>query len=195
VIGDIGKKMGRDGIDNGYIQFTYVRVPRAHMLMKHTQVSREGVVTDPPLAQLTYGALLSGRIAMVADSSNTAKKALTIAIRYAAVRRQFSSGKNQVETQLLDYPIHQRRLLPLMAQSIAVGFTSSILLKMYEELTGALETLDPSDPNMGETLEKLKETHATSAGLKVSLNDKQIASLLLTQLVAGLLHLGVSGNH
>ena len=55
--------MGRDGIgepintpfdgfaadivDNGYIQFTYVRIPRAHMLMKHTQVSREGVVTDP----------------------------------------------------------------------------------------------------------------------------------------------------
>lgn len=30
-IGDIGKKMGRDGIDNGYIQFTYVRVPRAHV--------------------------------------------------------------------------------------------------------------------------------------------------------------------
>jgi hypothetical protein len=44
------------------------------MLMKHTQVSREGIVVDPPLAQLTYGALLSGRIAMVADSSNTAKK-------------------------------------------------------------------------------------------------------------------------
>jgi hypothetical protein len=36
-IGDLGKKMGRDGIDNGFIQFTYVRVPRSHMLMKHTQ--------------------------------------------------------------------------------------------------------------------------------------------------------------
>lgn len=33
--------------DNGYIQFTFVRVPRAHMLMKHTQVSRDGTVTDP----------------------------------------------------------------------------------------------------------------------------------------------------
>ena len=33
--------------DNGYIQFTYVRVPRAHMLMKHTQVSRDGEVTEP----------------------------------------------------------------------------------------------------------------------------------------------------
>ncbi|KAG7528732.1 hypothetical protein FFLO_05958 [Filobasidium floriforme] len=166
MIGDIGKKMGRDGIDNGYIQFTHVRIPRAHMLMKHTQVSRDGIVTDPPLAQLTYGALLSGRVGMVADSSNTAKRALTIAVRYAAVRRQFASGKNKLETQLLDYPIHQRRLMPLMAQAIAIGFTSLILTNMYEELTQALETLEPSDPNMHETLEKLKETHATSAGLK-----------------------------
>ncbi|KAI5452912.1 fatty-acyl coenzyme A oxidase [Naganishia albida] len=165
-IGDIGKKMGRDGIDNGYIQFTYVRVPRAHMLMKHTQVSREGIVTDPPLAQLTYGALLSGRIAMVADSSNTAKKALTIALRYAVVRRQFSAGKNQLETQLIDYPIHQRRLIPYMAQAIAIGFTSLILTKMYNELTEAMETLEPGDPNLKDVLSKLKETHSTSAGLK-----------------------------
>lgn len=124
--------------DNGFIQFTFVRVPRSHMLMKHTQglkltrperdfcmqplnvdpkliamfiVSRTGEVAEPPLAQLTYGALLSGRTSMVSDSSNTAKKALTVAIRYAAVRRQFSSGGNTTETQILDYPIHQRRLM------------------------------------------------------------------------------------
>jgi len=63
---------------------------------------------------------------MVGDSANSAKKALTIAVRYAAIRRQFSSGKgkvsqldttsevklnNQLETQILDYPIHQRRLM------------------------------------------------------------------------------------
>ncbi|ODN77299.1 acyl-CoA oxidase [Cryptococcus wingfieldii CBS 7118] len=165
-IGDIGKKMGRDGIDNGYIQFTYVRVPRAHMLMKHTQVSREGAVTEPLLAQLTYGALLAGRTTMVTDSSTTAKKALTIAIRYAAVRRQFSTGKNEVETQLLDYPIHQRRLIPLVAQAVAIGFTGLRLTKMYEDMTQALDTMDPSDPNLGATLDKLKETHSTSAGLK-----------------------------
>ena len=100
-IGDIGKKMGRDGIDNGYIQFTHVRVPRAFMLMRYTQVTREGEVFEPPLAQLTYGALLTGRTMMVADSANSAKKALTIAIRYAAVRRQFKSdANNELETQL-----------------------------------------------------------------------------------------------
>ncbi|KAK8854478.1 hypothetical protein IAR55_003216 [Kwoniella newhampshirensis] len=165
-IGDIGKKMGRDGIDNGYIQFTYVRVPRAHMLMKHTQVSRDGVVTEPPLAQLTYGALLGGRTSMVADSSNSAKKALTVAVRYAAVRRQFSSGKNEVETQLLDYPIHQRRLMPLVAQAVAMGFTGLRLQVMYEQMTQALDTMEPNDPNLNDILDKLKETHATSAGLK-----------------------------
>lgn len=165
-IGDIGKKMGRDGIDNGYIQFTYVRVPRAHMLMKYTQVSRKGEVTEPPLAQLTYGALLGGRTSMVADSSNTAKKALTIAVRYAAVRRQFASQGNTVETQLLDYPIHQRRLLPFVAQAIAIGFTGQKLSAMYNDMTESLERLEPGDPSLMETIEKLKETHATSAGLK-----------------------------
>ncbi|WOO77293.1 Acyl-coenzyme A oxidase 2 [Vanrija pseudolonga] len=165
-IGDIGKKMGRDGIDNGYIQFTFVRIPRAHMLMKHTQVSRDGVVTEPPLAQLTYGALLGGRTAMVADSSNTTKKALTIAVRYAAVRRQFGKNDKGVETQILDYPIHQRRLIPLVAQSVAMGFTALKLTDMYEDMTAALDRLEPSDPNLEDILAKLKETHATSAGLK-----------------------------
>lgn len=166
-IGDIGKKMGRDGIDNGYIQFTNVRIPRAYMLMKHSQVSREGVVTEPPLQQLTYGALLSGRTAMVADAANTAKKALTISVRYAAVRRQFKSSLDaDIETQILDYPIHQRRLMPLVAQAIAFGFTALEMQRLYEETNSALESLEPGDPNLNEVLDKLKTTHATSAGLK-----------------------------
>lgn len=66
------------------------------MLQKHTQVTRDGTVYDPPLQQLTYGALLGGRVSMVADSANIAKKALTIALRYGVVRRQFKTGKNPV---------------------------------------------------------------------------------------------------
>ncbi|KEI39451.1 uncharacterized protein L969DRAFT_48519, partial [Mixia osmundae IAM 14324] len=168
LIGDIGKKMGRDGIDNGYIQFTNVRIPRAYMLMKHTQVTREGHVQEPPLAQLTYGALLQGRTAMVADAASVSKKALTIGIRYAAVRRQFKTGDSEFETQVLSYPIHQRRLIPLVAQAIAMGFTSLRMTALFEEMTQTLESLDPNsdEAHMQDVLEKLKETHATSAGLK-----------------------------
>ena len=167
-IGDLGAKMGRQGIDNGFIQFTNVRIPRAYMLMKHTQVTRDGVVQEPPLQQLTYGALLQGRVAMVTDAGNVAKKALTIAIRYACVRRQFKTGDNPLETQILDYPIHQRRLMPLAAQAIAMGFTGLRMTALYEKLSGELESLDASadKATLDEVIETLKETHATSAGLK-----------------------------
>ena len=61
-------------------QFTNVRIPRAYMLMKHTQVTRDGQVFKAPLAQLTYGALLQGRTAMVADAGQF------------SVRRQWECG-------------------------------------------------------------------------------------------------------
>lgn len=57
------------------------------MLMKYTKVLRTGEVKEPPLQQLAYGALIQGRVAMVVDSSNMSMKALTIAVRYACVRR------------------------------------------------------------------------------------------------------------
>lgn len=165
-IGDLGKKMGRDGIDNGYIQFTNVRIPRGYMLMKHAKVSRSGAVKEPKLQQLAYGALIHGRVTMVVDSGNVSKKALTIAIRYAAVRRQFSNSKSSVETKLLDYPIHQRRLMPLMAQTFAMLFTGTEMTAMYNKMMGRLENAKPGDKDLEEVLEMLKETHSTSAGLK-----------------------------
>ncbi|GME96798.1 unnamed protein product [Ambrosiozyma monospora] len=63
-IGDIGAKMGRDGIDNGWIQFSNVEIPREYMLSKFTSIDDDGEVVDPPLAQLAYGALLGGRVTM-----------------------------------------------------------------------------------------------------------------------------------
>ncbi|KND02281.1 acyl-CoA oxidase [Spizellomyces punctatus DAOM BR117] len=166
VIGDIGAKMGRHGTDNGYIQFTHVRIPRSYMLMKHTKVNRNGDVKEPPLQQLTYGALIQGRVAMVVDSGAIAKKALTIAIRYAAIRRQFGLKAGEPETKILDYVIHQYRLMPLLAQAFAMHFTGIEVSRMYEELMDSMETLQPGDKELNDVLEKLKEMHGTSAGLK-----------------------------
>ncbi|KAJ3081391.1 fatty-acyl coenzyme A oxidase [Quaeritorhiza haematococci] len=166
VIGDIGKKMGRDGVDNGWIQFTHVRIPRSHMLMKHTKVNRQGEVTEPPLQQLTYGALINGRVAMVVDSGNVSKKALTIAIRYAVVRRQFGAKPNEPETKIMDYTIHQLRLMPLLAQAFAMHFTGVEVNAMYEHLMERMETLSAGDPDLPQVLDNLKEMHGTSAGLK-----------------------------
>lgn len=103
---------------------------------------------------------------MVADGSNISKKALAIAIRYAAVRRQFSNSKSNIETKLLDYPIHQRRLMPLLAQTFAMSFTATEMTEMYNTMMSRLEGAKEGDSDIDEVIEMLKETHSTSAGLK-----------------------------
>lgn len=135
------------------------------MLMKHTKVLRTGRLIEPPLAQLAFGALIGGRVSMITDSGNIAKKALTIAIRYAAVRRQFGNTDG-VETKLLDYVIHQRRLMPLLAQAFAMHFTGKEVSAMNDVLTSRLGGLTKDSTDTAEVLDALKELHGTSAGLK-----------------------------
>eukprot|EP01117_Protostelium_nocturnum_P000974 TRINITY_DN112_c0_g1_i1.p1 TRINITY_DN112_c0_g1~~TRINITY_DN112_c0_g1_i1.p1 ORF type:complete len:726 (-),score=301.95 TRINITY_DN112_c0_g1_i1:181-2358(-) len=157
-VGDCGAKMGRNGLDNGFIQYHNVRIPREDMLMRWAQVSKEGIYTKPPKAQLSYGALITGRVSILNDSANWVKKALAISIRYSAVRRQFPSPNNpKEESKILDYTTHQMRLFPILASAYAYHFTSDQLNKQYESLLLDLEKGDISE---------LAGVHATSAGLK-----------------------------
>lgn len=182
------------------------------MLQKHTQVTRQGDVYEPALAQLTYGALLQGRTAMVEDAGNISKKALTIALRYGVVRRQFKTGNNAVSliaargSSASEFRL--TRVLPTLARNADPGLSSPSetahpsdgsvgsyglhsdpvrearkwtsyphcltvhrrrrMNALYIDLTTRLEALDGGSDakETKEVLEKLKETHATSAGLK-----------------------------
>jgi len=70
------------------------------MLMKHTKVSRDGSVTLPKLAQISYGPLIMGRVSIINLCSETAKNAVTIATRYAVVRRQGFAKAGEPETKV-----------------------------------------------------------------------------------------------
>jgi acyl-CoA oxidase len=168
--GDIGKKMGRDAIDNGWIQFSNVRIPRVNMLMRYAKVDRDGNVTQPPLAQLAYGALVTGRVSMAGDSFHYSKRFLTIAIRYAAIRRQFSATPGKPETKILDYTYHQRRLMPRLAYSYAMRAGTEILFDVYWQTQDRLEAAATSSnkADLEDALLDIKEVFALSAGLKAS---------------------------
>lgn len=165
-IGDCGMKMGRNEIDNGWIKFTYVRVPRTNMLMKYTQVKRDGSVTEPPMSQLAYGALLFGRTSIIRESAEMAKKALVIAIRYACVRRQFGTSGGGKETQIMDYKTHQYRLITLLSADYAMQFVGMQIRKDYEQLLEGMNKVSPMSEEMKRHIANLKEIHATSAGVK-----------------------------
>ncbi|CUM65898.1 uncharacterized protein PRCAT00003548001 [Priceomyces carsonii] len=170
-IGDIGAKMGRDGIDNGWIQFSNVRIPRYNMLQKYCKVSAEGDVIEPPNNQLSYSALLGGRVIMVKDAFRWSSRVLTIALRYAVGRKQFKSskaGENESETQLIDYPLHQRRLIPLLALTYAFSNGANVLAELssttMDELDDAVANEDKEGVDRG--IEAMKSLFVASGSLK-----------------------------
>ncbi len=132
---DHGDKVGLNGVDNGRVSFEYVRIPRENLLNRFADVAADGTYSSPIDKEsrrffTMLGTLVGGRIGIGLTSLSVAKNALTIAIRYANRRRQF--GRNdQPETLLIDYKTHQRRLLPPLAQTIALDFALHGLLDQY----------------------------------------------------------------
>ncbi|KAJ9147685.1 hypothetical protein P3X46_029816 [Hevea brasiliensis] len=160
-VGDIGMKFGSGAyntMDNGVLRFDHVRIPRNQMLMRVMQVTREGkcVQSNVP-RQLIYGTMVYVRQTIVSDASSALSRAVCIATRYSAVRRQFGSQEGGVETQVIDYKTQQSRLFPLLASAYAFRFVGEWLKWLYMDVTQRLQANDFST---------LPEAHACTAGLK-----------------------------
>jgi len=125
-IEDCGDKEGLNGVDNGRIFFDHVRVPRESLLDRFGSIGADGRYSSPiPSAGRRFFGMLRtlvlGRVSIAAASVSAAKVGLTIAVRYAAGRRQF--GPDQAPEQpILDYPLIQRALLPRLATTFALHF-------------------------------------------------------------------------
>jgi acyl-CoA oxidase len=134
-IEDCGEKLGLNGVDNGRIGFDHVRVPREALLDRFATVAADGSYTSPIASPgkrffTMLGTLVGGRVSVALASLSAAKSALSIAVRYAERRRQFGAP-GAAETLLLDYPAHQRRLLPRLATTYALHFALRDLAARY----------------------------------------------------------------
>ncbi|KAL2489681.1 Peroxisomal acyl-coenzyme A oxidase 1 [Forsythia ovata] len=160
-LGDIGTKFGNGAyntMDNGVLRFDNVRIPRDQMLMRVSQVTREGKYKQSNVPrQLVYGTMVYVRQSIVADASCALSRAVCIATRYSAVRRQFGSQNGGPETQVIDYKTQQSRLFPLLASAYAFRFVGEWLNWLYTDVTQRLQANDFST---------LPEVHACTAGLK-----------------------------
>jgi acyl-CoA oxidase len=159
-IGDCGGKLGLHGVDNGWIQFDHVRIPRFHMLRRYASVSRTGEFTMHAKPQMAYSALIGTRGKLITLSAGILKKALTIAVRYCGVRRQgdqVSVSATHAQTKLLDYQSHQHRLMPLLAKAYAYHLQTSYI-------EGLITQFDQEGGDMDIGI--LADIHGTMAGLK-----------------------------
>ncbi|WP_435972562.1 acyl-CoA dehydrogenase family protein [Streptomyces sp. Qhu_M48] len=142
-IEDDGRKMGLNGVDNGRISFDGVRVPREALLNRFADVSPEGVYESPienPHRRFftMLGTLVQGRVSVGGAGIGVAKVALAVATKYAVRRRQFATSQAE-EQLLLDYGLHQRRLLPLIARTYALHFAQDVVRSQLHDVFSGVE--------------------------------------------------------
>ena len=153
-IGDCGHKMGLNGVDNGTIRFDEVVIPKENMLDRFASVNDKGEFESPiPSDNRRFftmlGTLVGGRIGIPRSALAAAKSGLTIAIKYSDQRKQFGP-EGGAEVPILNYRMHQRRLLIPLAKTYAVHFALQYLTQRFIDKT---ET-------------EMQEIEALAAGLK-----------------------------
>lgn len=169
-IGDCGDKIGLHGIDNGWLRFRKVRVPRENLLNRFADVTPEGEYVSQFQSENRHfaavlGELITGRLSLATSSMAIRKIAATIATRYACNRRQFAppaakkSGSDLMsepqEYHVMDYRSHQVRLIPIIASCYAVEFGTRVMVDKFIRMHTSIISDDD-----------LAEVHALTAGMK-----------------------------
>ena len=148
-IEDCAYKLGLNGVDNGRIWFDNLRVPRFNLLNRFGDIDDNGKYSSPIEKDskrffTMLGTLVGGRMCVPRAGLSAAKTALTIATRYALQRRQFGE-EGKEERLIIDYPTHQRRLMPPLAKAYAYDVALTYLTERFvnrsEEDMREIETL------------------------------------------------------
>jgi len=138
-IDDCGEKIGMNGVDNAYMNFSQVNIPHEAMLDRFATINSEGQYhSDIPNKSARFfkmiSTLVTGRVALAAASLSAAKSALAASVAYADTRQVFGSS-------LLDKQATQTRLFPPLANAYAMHFATRLLLDKYTNNTPDLETM------------------------------------------------------
>jgi acyl-CoA oxidase len=143
---DDGIKGGLNGIDNGRLHFTNVRIPRTNLLNRYGNVDAEGNYSSPIASPgrrffTMLGTLVQGRVSLDGAAVAASKVALQAAIHYSTERRQFNASSHTEEEVLLDYQRHQKRLFTRLATTYAASFAHEQLLQKFDDVfSGAHDT-------------------------------------------------------
>ncbi|CAL1534858.1 unnamed protein product [Lymnaea stagnalis] len=165
LVGDMGEKIGLNGLDNGFVAFNQFRVPRENLLDKFGDVTPDGHYVTPykdPNKRFgaSLGALSGGRVGITGMGVANLRLCMPIAIRYSAVRRQFGPGKEEIA--VIEYQLQQWRLFPYLAATYALDiFSTSFFMDFVLLRIGAMV-----GDNSQKHADLGKEIHALSCASK-----------------------------
>ncbi|PVH87408.1 acyl-CoA oxidase [Cadophora sp. DSE1049] len=142
-VGDINAKYGYTTMDNVYCLFHKFRIPHSAFLSRYSKVdTKTGAHTKPQRSAVLYGSLTQARATIVMHARLVLARAVTVAVRYLSIRRQFRDRDGDgtgAEMEVLD--IRHGRAMDELYSSTRVGIA-------------------------GGDFSKLADLHSTSSGLK-----------------------------
>lgn len=94
-----------------FVMFNNHRIPRENLLNKTGDVTPDGqyesVFSEPTkILGAALESFSAGRIGIMQESSNTLADSIVIAVRYAALRKQFGQDINGPEMPIIEYQLH-----------------------------------------------------------------------------------------
>ncbi|XP_067620286.1 peroxisomal acyl-coenzyme A oxidase 3 isoform X2 [Eurosta solidaginis] len=163
-VGDLGEKIGLNGLDNGFVMFNQYRIPGENLLSKTGDIDEQGnyvskIKDSRKRLGASLGSLSAGRVNICALAYVALGKAVIIATRYSASRKQFGPEDSNEEWPVLEYQSQQYRLLPHLATAYALRvFTMWIGTANVDLTFGTFLGEDTSSKGM--------EIHAVSSATK-----------------------------
>ena len=165
VVGDCTVKEGLNNLDNGFLMFNKVHIPRENLLNRHGDVNAEGIYqSEYKSASQRFGAMLSsltmGRTTICGNSTLLLAKVLATTIGFSFERRQFGVGDK--EFPVINFQAQKATVYPILAQYFALKFAANHVFDLYANRR----------PETSQTL------HTVSAGFKAYITD-QVQSALV----------------
>ena len=143
------------------------------MFNRYAKVSADGVYTAAPkkLSKFKYISMMVARVSIVDIAYSTLAQAVTVAVRFSAVRRQGfkdttadTSGGTSIQSEhvVLDYQMQQYRIFKALSLAYCLLWNKRYIVDFIRRVKGAIEGGDES------AADGLPELHATLSGLKAS---------------------------
>lgn len=126
-----------NGVDNGRLGFTNVRVPRTNLLNRYSDVSERGEFTSTISKRRdrflsVADRLLSGRLCIASMLNSSTRLSYVITIRYGNTRLAVGE-KGLSDTPIADFNLFQNAIYPLLARSIVLSFALTVIRTNFAE--------------------------------------------------------------
>ncbi len=136
------------------------------MLMAFCSLDKEGEFSVNGDLRVLYTTMMSIRNLIIIGAGQQTMLPIKLGLRYALVRRQFSTIKGQkIERPIFDYQTHLHIFGPLLARSLSIQFTG---LYMNNEFRDML-----SDVQVGK-FTKMDINHHLQAGFKAIFSQEYV---------------------